>query len=158
AGRFFSTLLQSDAMKGLASGTISDDLCQHLHATSLSVLVFFEHVHPGTLGEYEAVSIRRERARAFLRRMIPLASHDLHQDETLHNAERDRRIRASAQDAVSAPRLNLPCRIVERVSGRGASSRDDVAGPAKPEADAEVAGESPHDGGGDAMDAHLPLL
>ena len=64
-------------------------------------------------GPDKTVTVRRERTRSPLRRVVPRIRQNLHQNKTLDNPERDRRIRPTAQYSVQSPQLNLPDCISE---------------------------------------------
>src|SRR5271157_1932065 len=62
AGRLLAALLQANAMKGFASGTISRYLGEDPRSSRAGMLVLLEEEHPRTFGHNEAVAIGRERS------------------------------------------------------------------------------------------------
>src|SRR5438067_10954663 len=90
--------------------------------------------------------------------MVPRVGHDLHQDEALHDAERDGRVSTAGEGNVHATRLNLASGIADGISGRSAPRRDDVAWAAQAKTYAEFTRQRSHYASGNAEQTHLLVL
>src|SRR5579864_8876587 len=104
--RLLAAFHQANAVIGLASRSVTDDLSQDICAAGFGMFVFFENKHPTSLAQHKTVAIGRKGTRALFRRIVPLLGKDLHQDEAAHGAKRNRRVCAAGQNPVEASRLD----------------------------------------------------
>src|SRR5437667_1199698 len=57
---FFRRLTHAHSVEGLTGGRVSRDLRVDASTASASMVVVFQNEHPGTFGQNEAITIRRE--------------------------------------------------------------------------------------------------
>src|SRR6185312_1501941 len=102
-------------MVSFAGGTIAGDFRVNPRSASLSVFVLFEHEHPGTFSQNEAVAIGRKRTRRTLRLVIPRLRKSANHGVALHNSFRNRRIYAACDKHGLDASLNMLVGVTERV-------------------------------------------
>jgi len=60
------------------------------------MLVFFQNEHPCAFGQNEPIAVGIEGAGTAFGRVVPGTGHDLHEDETLYDSQRNRRVCSAA--------------------------------------------------------------
>src|SRR5450432_3458423 len=109
-------IAHAHAMKRLASRSIAGDLGVDVSAAFLSVVIVFQHKHPGAFCHYKAITIRREWTRRALRLVVPRLRQSAKQRVSPNDSRRDRRIYAAHQKHRNDPSLNVLVSVANSVS------------------------------------------
>src|SRR5439155_21703980 len=95
ARRFFWGFAHAHTMEGFAGGTISCDFGIDAGASSASVFVVFQHEHPGSFCQHEAIAIGGKWPRCALRGVVPGLCKTPQRGITLNDARCATRIYAA---------------------------------------------------------------
>src|SRR6266850_64783 len=126
AGRLDAGFVQTHAMVRIACRTVSHDLRIDPRATRLRGFFGLDDINPCALAKHKPVAIGGKRSRALFRVVVPRLGQDSHQTEARKNSRRERRVRPAANDDVGASAHNSVAGVEQRVSGAGASGRNNV--------------------------------
>src|SRR5205823_4729751 len=103
----FRGIAHAYTVEGFTSGGVARNLRVHAGAASFRVLIIFQHEHPGTFREHEAIAIGREGARRTLRLIVPGLSEGAQQRISLNDTGSNGSVNAACEEHGLHTRLDV---------------------------------------------------